>query len=795
MDTILNDIKYSARTLIKTPGFTLVVMVILTLGIGAGGAVFSIVNEVVLKSLPYWRPDRLVRIYGVWSQGNREGMSAADFADYRAQSETLDGIASQSNIAPFMNLSGTEKPVQIRFRFISSGFFKTLGVTPAMGREFTVQEEVPKGPHVVILTYGLWNTSYGRDPSIVGRQINMNDLPYTVVGVLPPFFDMRGLADAYLPQQQATEDLRKTRSQAVIGRLKDGVAIQDAQSEFDVISKRLAQAHSDVDRDWRTTILPLQNEVVSNFRPALLMLLSAVALVTLIVAATVAILMLARVSGRRSETAVRIALGASRFRLGQQLIIENLMIALSSGVLGCGLAYLGTSLVKRLGPVDIPRLSMVKVDSAVLIFMFSVSVALAIFLAFVPLMQTRKLVISDDMKQGNRRLTSGIGFMQAGLMVAEIALTVTLLVGSGLLFRSLLRLQVVDPGFRTDHLLTTRIILPFNRYNSYDRLSGFWRDLIPKIEALPEVESAAAISEMPLGGLNNPTPFTATTEDQKIYFTYVRSVTPNYLHLMGVPLLAGRHISNEDRLDNQRVVVINEIFKREVFGDQNPLGKHLIFPFEAHQDTVVVGVVGNVHHASLATPPAREAYVAVEQGPVLGYNLIVRTRQSPEALIKPVQQIVWSMDPDEAMAAFRTMDNLIYTGLTQERFRSLTVALFALLALVLSSIGLYGVLSYLVSQRTQEIGVRMALGAQRKTILGLFLGRGAKIVFVGLVIGLVSAFSLATFLKSLLFGIKIFDPWTFIGVSFVIILIGLSASSFPAWRATKVNPVYALRVE
>lgn len=795
MDIILKDLKYSLRTLIKNPGFTLVAVIILTLGIGAGGTIYSVVNEVVLKPLPYLNPNSLVRVYGVWSQGNREGMSAADFTDYRAQMNTLESIAAQSNIAPFMNLSGTEKPVQIRFRFVSSGLFKTLGIVPIQGREFTREEETPKGPHVVILTYALWNTAYAKDPSVVGRQIQLNDLPYTVVGVLPPFLDVRGHADAYLPEQQNSEDLRRTRSYAVVGRLKDGVTIQNVQSEFDVISRRLSQTHADVDKDWRTAILPLQEEVVRNFRPALFMLLSSVALVTLIVAATTAILMLARLSGRRSEIAVRLALGASRMRLGQQLLIENLMIALSSGVLGCGLAYLGTSLVKRLGPTDIPRLSMIVVDSSVLVFMFGVSVAMAVFLSLIPLLQTRRLIISEDMKLGGRRLTSGIGLMQTGLMVAEIAFTVALLIGSGLLFRSLLQLQSVDPGFREDHLLTTRIVLPFSRYNSYERLASFWRQLIPKVEALPGVESAAEISEMPLSGLNNPTPFTATTDDQKVYFTYVRSVSPNYLHLMGVPLLMGRQMTWDDHFDSKGVVVINDVFKREVFGDQNPLGKHLVFPFETNSDVFVIGVVGNVRHANLAAPPAREVYVAMEQGPVLGYNLMIRTKQDPETLIKPVQQLVWSMDPDEAMAPFRTMDELVYTGLTQERFRSLVVALFALIALILSSIGLYGVLSYLVSQQTQEIGIRMALGAQRQSILRLFLGRGARIAVIGLAVGLATALLLAKFLKTFLFGIHVLDPLTFGGVSLVIIFIGLAASLFPAWRATKVNPVYALRTE
>lgn len=795
MEILLRDIRYSLRTLYKSPGFTAAALVILALGIGAIGAIFSVVDGVVLKPLPYHQPDRLVRIYGAWAQGSREGVSPPDFFDYRDQSQSLESVAAESGFSPLLNLSGREKPVQLTARFVSAGFFKTLGITPQLGREFKTDEEVWQGPNLVMLSYGLWTSGFGSDSSILGKQITMNDLAYTVVGVLPPFFDMVGPADVYLPQQQKIEVMRKIRSQVVIGRLKPGIEVNQVQNEMNVVSERLAQTHSDVDKNWRTIVLPLHEEVVRNFRLALFMLLIAVVLVTLIVITNLANLMLAKVAGQQNEIAVRVALGASRIRVARQLLTFTTTVALLGGLLGCGLSYFVIGLVRQLGPTSIPRLTTITIDFSVLIFMLLVSLVIGVFLVMAPMTWIGKMALFDNMKQGGRVLGSRLGRMQTGLVVAEIALTMVLVVGAGLLIRTLSQLQKVDPGFNASHLLITRITLPFNKYNTNEKLAAFWRELMPKLESLPGVESAAATSEPPLSGLNNPTPFKAVTPDQHEYATYMRSITPGYLHTMGVPLLAGRPLSPSDKDGTPVAILINDVFKKDVFGSSDPVGKELQFPVNTFKKAVVVGVVGNVHHASLAAQPAREVYMALEQGAVLTYSLVIRTKQDPASLVRPVQEAVWSMDHDEAMASFVTMDDMIQRGLTQERFRTVVLGLFSVVAMILSAIGLYGVLSYLVSQRSQEIGIRMALGARQQDILRLILARGIRLSMVGLLLGAAMTVMLTSVLKSLLFGVSAFDPWTLTIVATLLIFIGLTASSVPAWRAARINPVHALRKE
>lgn len=791
----MNNIKYNLRLLHRNPGFTVVALVILAVGIGSIGAIFCVVNGVVLKPLPYREPDQLVRIYGAWAHGSREGISPPDFFDYRSQSQSLETLAAESNFSPLLNLSGREQPVQLSGRYVSAGFFRMLGVTPRIGREFRTDEEVWEGPHLVMLSYGLWTNRFGSDSSIVGKQIHMNDLLYTVVGVLPPFFDLVGPADVYLPQQQKIEVMRKIRSQVVIGRLKPGVEIIQAQNELNVISKRLAATYPDVNGSWRTVVLPIHDEVVRNIRLAMYMLLIAVVLVVLIVVTNLANLILARVAGQQNEIAVRIALGATRFQVAQQLFTFTAILALLGGLLGAGLTWFVINLVKQLGPASIPRLSAITVDFSVLIFMMLVCIVIGGVLAIAPLTWIGQMSLSDNLKLGARVLGSRLGKMQTGLIVAEVALTMALTVGSGLLIRSLLQLQRVDPGFRTSYMLITRITLPFNKYSTNEKLAAFWRELMPKLEALPGVESAAASSEVPLSGLNNPTPFKAVTPDQREYATFMRSVTPNYLPTMGVPLLAGRQLSGTDKEGTPVVIIINEAFKRDVFGAESPIGKELQFPVNTFKKATVVGVVGNVHHTSLATEPAREVYMALEQGAVLSYSLVVRTRMEPARLVAPIQKVVWSMDPDEGMASFVTMDDMIQRGLVEERFRTFVFLLFSAVALILSAIGLYGVLSYVVSQKSREIGVRMALGARQQDIMKLILKRGVTLSTIGLVIGAAMTVTLASVLKSLLFGVTIFDPLTFIAVPALMIVISSVASYVPAWRGSRIDPVDALRNE
>jgi len=796
LDQFRLDLRYGLRTLYKSPGFTAAALVILAVGIGSIGAIFSVVNGVVLKPLPYPEPDRLVRIYGAWPQGSREGISPPDFFDYRDRVQSLEAVAAESSFAPPINLSGGEQSVQLSARMVSAGFFHMLGITPRVGREFRTDEEVWEGSRPAMLSYGLWTNRFGGDSSIVGKQITLNEKAHTVVGVLPPFFDLAGPADVYLPQQQKIEVMRKIRSQTMIGRLKPGVEMNQVQNELNLISAHLAESFPDVNKNWRTVVLPLHGEVVKNVRLVMVMFLIAVVLVVLIVGANLANLILAKVAGQQNEIAVRVALGASRFRVAQQLFTFTTIVALLGGLLGSGLSYFLINLVKQLGPGNIPRLSTITIDFSALIFMLLVSIVIGGGLAIAPMTWMKQLALSDGLKQGTRVLGSRLGKMQTGLIVAEIALTMVLAVGAGLLIRSLVQLQKVDPGFKTDHLLTTRIALPSANLNSpRERLSAFWRELIEKLESVPGVESAAAASTLPLSGLGNVTPFKAVTPDKQEYLFSSNNVSANYLPAMGVPLLAGRHFSPFDRGGSPVVVLINEVFKREVFGADDPIGKELEFPVNTFKKATVVGVVGNVRHTSLAAEPTREVYYSLEQVPVLTYSLVVRTKQDPAAMIKAIQQTVWSMDPNKGMAPFVTMDEVIELSLTQERFRTFVFVVFSLVGLILSAIGLYGVLSYVVSQRNREIGVRMALGAKQQDILKLILKRGIKLSAIGLAPGAALTIGLTRALKALLFGVGAFDPLTLIAVPVLMLIICLAASCIPAWRASRVNPIRAIRSE
>ncbi|HEY8187827.1 MAG TPA: ABC transporter permease [Pyrinomonadaceae bacterium] len=795
VEQLWQDSRYAVRLLIRSPGFTAATLVILAVGIGSIGTIFSVVNGVVLKPLPYSEPNRLVRIYGAWPQGSREGISPPDFFDYRSQVSSLDAVAAESTFASVLSLSGGEQPVQLNVRMVSAGFFHSLGITPLVGREFRTDEEIWEGPNLAMLNYDLWTKRFGGDSSIVGKQITLNEKAHTVVGVLPPFFDLAGSADVYLPQQQKIEAMRKIRSQTVIGRLKPGVEIQQVQNELNLISLRLAETYPDVNKSWRTFVLSLHEEVVRNVRLVMFMLLVAVVLVVLIVVTNLANLILAKVAGQQNEIAVRVALGASRFRVAQQLLTFTTIMALLGGLLGIGLAYFVIALVKRLGPASIPRLSTIAIDFSVLTFMLLVSIVIGVFLAIVPMTWIRHMAVSDSLKQGTRVLGSRLCKLQTGFIVAEIALTMVLAVAAGLLIHSMVQLQQVDPGFKADHLLTTRIAIPANKYTPREKLSAFWRELIEKLETVPGVESAAAASTLPLSGFGNVTPFKAVTADKKEYLFSSNNVSANYLPSMRVPLLAGRHFSSSDREGKPVVILINEVFKHDVFGADDPIGKELEFPVNTFKKATVVGVVGNVHQSSLAAEPAREVYMSLEQVPVLTYSLVVRTKQDPAAITKAIQQTVWSMDPNQGMASFVTMDEVIELSLTQERFRTFAFVSFSFVALILSAIGLYGVLSYVVTQRSREIGVRMALGAKQQDILKLILGRGIKLTAIGLAIGTGMTVVLTKVLNSLLFGIDAFDPVTWTTVPALMVMISIAASSIPAWRASRINPIHGLRSE
>ena len=801
-ETLLQDLRFGARTFRRRPGFTLCVLMILAFGVGSSTAIFSVVNGVLLTALPYRAPQNLVRVFGTWEQGSREGISPPDFLDYRQRLTSFESVAGITNFTPLLNLKAAGDPEQVRSRNVTAGFFATLGIKPLLGREFGREDEVWKAPAAAILSYGLWQRQYGGNRSVVGAPLAINGTLYTIVGVLPPFFNFLGPTDIFAPVQfNPVPGMRSVRTLVVVGRLKPGSDLRRVDGELDRIARQLQEEHSQFDRGWSARTAPLTEEVVKDVRAGLLMLQGAIALVILLVSASVASLMLSHVTSRQAEISVRVALGASRYRVVRQFLTESLLLALTGGMIGCAVGYGEVQLIKSFGPASIPRLSDVAVDTRVLAFTLAVSVLVAFAFGLEPAFRAARLEVAQSLRQGGRGLTRRLGLRDV-LIVSEVAVAVPLLIGAGLLIRSLVRLESVNPGFQPENILTTRIALPGSKYSDATgaKVAAFWREAVLRIEAIPGVESAAVTSELPLSGLNNPTPRMATAAAANSQLLYLRSVSPNYWNVMRIPLREGRLLSAEDRRTAPRVIVISERFRRDVFGDQDPIGQKVTFDFQERAEkenyqAIVVGVVGDVRHTGLAALPFREAYIPVDQSPLFNYDLIARTKGSPKAIASDLKNAIWSLDRDESVGALRTVEEVVALGLTQPKFRSYVLGGFAAIALILSASGLYGLLNFLVSQRNREIGIRIALGASRADILGLILVKGVGLTMAGVGIGLLAALGVARFLSTLVYGIGFADPSTFVGGTTVILTVALLASYLPARRAMALNPVDVLRSE
>ncbi|HWW85537.1 MAG TPA: ABC transporter permease [Vicinamibacterales bacterium] len=804
LETLVQDVRFAIRTFRRRPGFALSALTILAFGVGSSTAIFSVVNGVLLTPLPYRDPGRLVRIFGAWEHGSREGISPPDFADYRDQNTAFESVAAATNSTPLLNLKTSGEPEQVPSRAITSAFFSTLGIQPLVGREFRRDEEQWGGPRVAILTYGLWQRRFGGDSAVVGGPLTINGLPYTIVGVLPPFFNFLGSAELFTPvQPNPVPEMRESRIFVMIGRLRAGVDAAGAQNELDVLARRLLAEYPKFDRGWSAKAAPLTNEVVRDVKPALLMLLAALGLVVLLVSANVAGLMLAQAASRRAEISLRMALGASRGRVIRQLMTESLTLAFVGGALGCAVGYYSVQLLKRFGPVGIPRLGDVTVDVRVLAFTLIVTTIMGVLFGLEPAWRAGRVNLAERMSRGGRAVTRA-GGLRNGLVLAEVTISVVLVLGAGLAIRTLLRLEHTNPGFQTTNILTTRLALPGAKYNDGDKLTTFWDTAIERIETIPSVASAAITSELPLGGMNNPTPKTATTAEGKPYLLYLRSVSPNYVDAMQIPLRKGRMFSRDDRRDAPRVVVINEQFQQDVFGAENPIGQRLTFNFQerAEKDNyqaVIVGVVGNVHHTSLATPAFREAYMPVAQSPLLNYDLVVRTKVDPTSIATALRQAVWSIDSDQSIGPLRTVEDVIDLGLAQPKFRGIVLGAFALVALVLAAAGLYGLLSFLVAQRQREIGLRISLGASPGQVVWLILNKGMALTLGGVCVGWVASLGLARVLSRVLPSLVpaggAADPLVFLLATSVLLVVAFAACYLPACRAARLDPIQALRVD
>jgi predicted permease len=805
------DLRYGVRMLLKTPGFTAVAVVALALGIGANSAIFSVVNTVLLQPLPYKDPDRLVMVWEDDTKGGypRDTPAAANYIDWRDQNQVFEGMAALADQS--FNLTGVGEPERLEGRRVSAGLFPLMGVEPQLGRAFLPEEDQPGANKVVVLSHGLWQRRFGSDPGIAGKTLTLNGEGHTVVGVMPPQFQFPRrevelwVPVAFTPQEAAN---RGRHYLQVVARMKPGVTLEQAQADMTTVAARLQQQYPDQNTDLGAAVMPLHEQVAGDIKPALLILLGAVGFVLLIACANVANLLLARAAVRQKEISIRVALGASRQRLVRQFLTESVLLAAVGGAAGLLLALWGVNLLRSFIPQNISQVEAITIDARVVAFTLLVSLLTGLVFGLAPATQASSFNLNETLKEGGRDSASGSrGNRVRGLLVvAEVAVSLILLIGAGLLLNSFLRLRSVDPGFSTDNLLTMGIVLPQTKYPDHARRSAFYTELINRIEALPGVSSAAVVNWIPLvrqgdsigfsvEGRPDPAPGTGNRPT-----VVTRVVHPHYFRTMGVQFMQGREFTAQDRADTPAVAVISETMARRHWPNEDPTGKRITpgQPDSTDPDDwiTIVGVVKDVRQFELAADPKPQMYLSYEQaGFFAPRHLVVKTDVDPLGLAATVRKTVWEIDKDQPVSNISTMEDVLSESIERQRFSMLLLGVFAALAMVLAAVGVYGVMSYSVAQRTREIGIRMALGAQKRDVLKLAVGQGLKLVLIGVAFGLASAFLLTRVMSSLLFGVSATDPATFVAIPLLLIGVALVASYIPARRAAKVDPMVALRYE
>jgi putative ABC transport system permease protein len=801
MSALIQDLRYAVRTLAKSPGFTAVAILTLALGIGANTAIFSVVNAVLLRPLPFKNPARLVWSWGSCALCDHAAVSPADFLDYRAQNHSFDHYGAMAVGDSLFNLTGTDKPIQIKGAMVTAGFFEALAIQPRYGRVFNESDEKTTDPEAVILSHHLWQNSFGEDPQVIGKSISLDGKPRTVVGVLPADIPLLSEADLWFPAPFLHEGMQSRRSHSLrpIGLLKPVVTISQAQSELDSIAAHLATQFPETNAGFGVKLEPLQNVLIGNVRPAFMVLIGAVALVLLIACANIASLLFARNTARQREIAIRTALGAGRGHLLRQLLTESLVLALAGAAAGIFLASAGVELLKRLGPQSLPRLDEVSLNGAVLAFTFGTAIFTAILFGFGPALKASRRDLTQSLKEGGASGDSRSKHRaHNALVVAEVALSVVVLIASGLLLNSFWRLMRVHLGFDPSHVLTTEISLVSPRYDAEQKRESFFHALQDCLQSAPGVISAGFISELPLSGEADDTFFTiaehppANPNDNDD--ADVRIIDGDYFGAMRISLRAGRAFERQDSSESRKVVIVNEPFVKKFFPNENPIGKHLKM-FEGKPEFVVreiVGIVGGNKHFALQESLRPEMFTP---GSFMRMNIVVRSAGDPAILTPVVREALRAIDPDEATSTFRTMDDVVSSSASGDRFNTLLLGAFASIALLLTAAGIFGVLSYLVTQRTREIGLRMALGAQPEEVLWVIVGHGLRLVLLGLCIGVAAALVVTRWMSSVLFDVKPTDPLTFAAVAVLLTVVAFLASYIPARRAMRVDPMVALRYE
>jgi putative ABC transport system permease protein len=809
MEAFRQDIRYAIRRLLKSPSFTAVAVLTLALGIGANSAIFSVVNGVLLDPLPYHDPERLVGIFHL-SDGQRAVMSGPNFTDVKRLSQTLADAAAVTRSRVI--LTGEGEPVRLDGAQVSAGLFDLLGVRPVLGRTFHADENEPGRQQVAILSHGLWQQRFGADEGVIGKRIMLDGVSTEVVGVMPKDFSFPSARQLWTPLEYSPALLREQRGAwylTVVGRAKAGIPIERVTAEIETIGAQLATQYPDNNEGLGFTAVSLHEATVGDIRKAVFVLLGAVGFVLLIACANVANLLLARAAGRETEMAVRSALGAARGRLIRQLLTESIILSLAGAALGLLVAVWGVDLLKGLRPAGVPRLDNVTVDTDVALFTMGLAVATGLLFGLVPAFQSTGIAIAGSLKEAGRGAlsTRGGARMRSTLVVAEMALAVMLLAGAGLLIRSFTKLASVDPGFRATQALTFELSLPESRYADDARQIAFFDQLIPQLRTVPGVEQAAAVISLPLSGSSLVLTFEVAgrppVPPSQQPAMQVRIATAGYFETLGIPLKRGRVFTNEDRAGTTPVVLITESSARQYFPGEDPIGKKIILGWgrgvgEARRRAggEVVGVVGDVKDAGLDEADPPQIYMPFAQWPVSGMSLVLKTAVPPASVAEPTRAAVHAIDPNLPVANVRTLEEVVARSISQPRFYMTLLAVFAGVALVLAAIGIFGVLSYAVAQRTREIGIRLALGAQHRTVLRLVVREAMLLALAGVAVGVVCAVLLSrSLVSSLLFSTSPQDPLTFAIVAAVLSAVALLASYIPARRATRVDPIVALRAE
>ncbi len=811
MDSIIKDIRYGVRGLLKHPGFTAIVVITLALGIGASTAIFSVVNSVVLRRLPYRTAERIVAIQEHDPNGKRGQSTSANFYDWRQQNTVFEHLSAIKITTT--NLALSDHAERIDLAQTNADFFDIFGITPQYGRLFIPQDEQAGHEPVVVVSNALWQRRFGSDPSLVGKSITLDGRNYNVVGIAPPGFQYPDKTELWLPplrlvpELYPNQDVTQTRRMGyltVVALLKPGVSLQQAAGEMETITARLRQQYPDSNNKRFNRVVSLHEHLVGDTNKLLWLLLGAVTFVLLIGCANVANLLLASGASRHKEMAIRAALGASRWRVIRQLFTESTILALTGGVVGLLIAFWGLAAITKLLPTDFPRLNEIHIDLRVLGFTFAASMLTGILFGLVPALQVSRPDVQEAIRETGRG-TSGSRrqsrFRQA-LIVVEVALSVVLLAGAGLLFRSFVRLQSVDAGFVSQQVLTARLTPSGTNYVNNADFAKFYNGVIEKVGAIPGVQDAGLINTLPL--FKGPTSGfrvegrPVITPDKWPSVNY-RVVSPDYFRAMGIPVLQGRTYTDRDNENAPPVMMVNQQLAREIFPDENPVGKRITFG-NTNTDGQptwfeIVGVVANVRSLELREEPTAELYFSSQQDPWPAMSLVVRSSVEPSSLSASVRQAVNEVDRSVPVADVKTMDHVVSESITQPRFNLFLLGLFSAVAMLLSAAGIYGVTAYTVTQRTHELGIRIALGAQVGDVLKMILGQGMAVIGIGLVAGLAAAFGLMRLLRSLLFGVGENDPLTFAAITGVLVLVALIACYIPARRATKVDPLVALRAE